>query len=169
MDERTRVSIPFKRESVSKAYSKPLPPKYYWFQFPSNGKAYPKLGLVPRLAAPCVSIPFKRESVSKAFIFVSIVVGLIVSIPFKRESVSKAFVGPHRGHWPLNRGQRFNSLQTGKRIQSRDEVREAAQEALKFQFPSNGKAYPKGQCWRRRSCRRRVFQFPSNGKAYPKV
>ena len=113
------------------------------FQFPSNGKAYPKDDIKFR-ENPCVdsfnslqtgkriqsqhkgathqttvSIPFKRESVSKVGSMngrLEMANGLIVSIPFKRESVSK-------GLEILNTLTLcilcFNSLQTGKRIQSR--------------------------------------------------
>ena len=63
------VSIPFKRESLSKAVD--------------NAFA----------CAVCVlwvSIPFKRESLSKAFMLPAIFPAVWVSIPFKRESLSKA-------------------------------------------------------------------------------
>ena len=88
------VSIPFKRESVSKdgktAYKTgSLDVK---FQFPSNGKAYPK---------------YQIQSI------------------------------PH----PSN--VCFNSLQTGKRIQSEIPYASAGNILREFQFPSNGKAYPK--------------------------
>ena len=86
-----------------------------------------------------------------------------VSIPFKRESVSKA---GRDVVYHLSGPQSFNSLQTGKRIQSflaqtimifkevsipfkRESVSKAIGLAnpylisLSFQFPSNGKAYPK--------------------------
>ena len=85
------------------------------FQFPSNGKVYPKQPTRSiKMNTARVSIPFKRESVSKAFtiakksVFISGFNSLqtgkciqswyftlgcsyrqIVSIPFKRESVSK--------------------------------------------------------------------------------
>ena len=65
--ERNHVSIPFKRESVSKGQE----------------------GVNPMLLRK-VSIPFKRESVSKGFLRFRRVGGISVSIPFKRESVSKA-------------------------------------------------------------------------------
>ena len=85
----------------------------------------------------------------------------------------------------------FNSLQTGKCIQSRsskfglplrDNVsipfkRESVSKVLKlktinwfiseFQFPSNGKVYPKCHSWFW-IARFTTFQFPSNGKVYPK-
>ena len=89
----------------------------------------------------------------------------------------------------------FNSLQTGKHIQSVECLTWSAPEQLgTFQFPSNGKAYPKTyRVFYFRRCRHSVsipfkresiskvnackqrgnhddqFQFPSNGKAYPKV
>ena len=111
------VSIPFKRESISKdvhigdvsgAIEFPFPsngkayPKHHpqtkakegnkeWFPFPSNGKAYPK----PRLFL--CSARMSR-----------------VSIPFKRESLSKE--SDLRARWQPRR---------------------------QFPFPSNGKAYPK--------------------------
>ena len=63
------------------------------FQFPSNGKAYPKESLPAHLEShheDIVSIPFKRESVSKEEDKdESFSRGNNVSIPFKRESVSK--------------------------------------------------------------------------------
>ena len=158
------VSIPFKRESVSKV--QPLT------------TTFPK--------SP-VSIPFKRESVSKVRVSVIVKETKEVSIPFKRESVSKdcrlmllATVVPSFNS--LQTGKRiqstqemrmrfgrksFNSLQTGKRIQSLM-IGFLSLFAVTFQFPSNGKAYPKGQVLNQ-SCHIELeFQFPSNGKAYPK-
>ena len=113
---RGQVSIPFKRESVSKVsflflslfmtksfnslqtgkriqsmigYTNDGLDKL--FQFPSNGKAYPKTRTFFRdHRRREVSIPFKRESVSKVEENPTITVRQdIVSIPFKRESVSK--------------------------------------------------------------------------------
>ena len=85
----------------------------------------------------------------------------------------------------------FNSLQTGKRIQSQLRAELEKARAEKFQFPSNGKAYPKrlptqdfymyhsvSIPFKRESVSKAqnnqivqdaaAFQFPSNGKAYPK-
>ena len=91
------------------------------FQFPSNGKAYPKVDAVEKcgdMGGDGVSIPFKRESLSKG--------GL------RSDAIHRYF-------------QR------------------------KFQFPSNGKAYPKWyRYWAIYRFWKRLFQFPSNGKAYPK-
>ena len=87
----TRVSIPFKRESVSKACMDPR-----------RDQNLSK-----------VSIPFKRESVSKDGKHITVGRKRLVSIPFKRESVSK--------------GQPVYQPGASKM----------------FQFPSNGKAYPK--------------------------
>ena len=63
---------------------------------------------------------------------------------------------------------RFNSLQTGKRIQSFLMNIFSSLESG-FQFPSNGKAYPKLVVFRTDQDEEAImFQFPSNGKAYPK-
>ena len=162
-----------------------------------------------------------------------------VSIPFKRESVSKdmslsSFLTIVRGFNSLQTGkciQRglivcfwsklndcFNSLQTGKCIQRLQSHPRLKLPKLPFQFPSNGKVYPKmsrngnsshrhgcfnslqtGKCIQRKlpippemvvwlcfnslqtgKCIQRWrhklkihlklqrFQFPSNGKVYPK-
>ena len=64
-----RVSIPFKRESVSKDLKNEINTvNGIMFQFPSNGKVYPKFPYFDVQHHPYakVSIPFKRESVSKA-------------------------------------------------------------------------------------------------------
>ena len=110
----------------------------------------------------------------------------MVSIPFKRESVFK--------EPPINtaalRQKRFNSLQTGKCIQSNAPrrsrpirrvsipfKREGVSKVISrhhglspntFQFPSNGKAYPKFTGYGATLKWTDEFQFPSNGKAYPK-
>ena len=91
-------------------------------------------------------------------------------------------------------GTGFNSLQTGKHIQRKlSEESEADERRSLFQFPSNGKAYPKphvlheytqvhGQSFNSLQTGKHIqredaewhpwetqtFQFPSNGKAYPK-
>ncbi len=90
-----------------------------------------------------------------------------VSIPFKRESIYK--VKENRLPCADISYQCFNSLQTGKHIQSQSRHRLIVVVNL-FQFPSNGKAYTK-VCARGARTRRNghKFQFPSNGKAYTKV
>ena len=113
------------------------------FQFPSNGKAYPKdLCLQYLGGGKDVSIPFKREGVSKVAQMLMKRMGLPafqfpsngkaypkvvrhatpsilvhVSIPFKREGVSKV---------------KLSNTTTGNVFL-----------ICMFQFPSNGKAYPK--------------------------
>ena len=89
--EKVKVSIPFKRESVSELKV-----------------------VVPRLLDnSSVSIPFKRESVSELrCVGTTAKAGITVSIPFKRESVSE-----HDGGEEIQFAKAsFNSLQTGKRI-----------------------------------------------------
>ena len=112
------------------------------FQFPSNGKADPKLPQHKEKddVAQQVSIPFKRESGSKELLHaLKHVNSITVSIPFKRESGSKdnlpvrtserenQFQFPSNGkadpkeirNSPEGVSISFNSLQTGKRIQRR--------------------------------------------------
>ena len=109
-----------------------------------------------------------------------------VSIPFKRESLSK----DADNAMVLVQNNGFNSLQTGKPIQSTSADLSKVP-YMQFQFPSNGKAYPKSQLsgllakkwvsipFKRESLSKELaikackyinpFQFPSNGKAYPKI
>ena len=61
----------------------------------------------------------------------------------------------------------FNSLQTGKHSQRNTQMSIPVEE-VKFPFPSNGKAYPKGDVTSSIVVGGDVFQFPSNGKGYPK-
>ena len=138
----------------------------YSFQFPSNGKAYPKLKSSwqnENNHKLCFnSLQTGKPIQSRCFEFVSSGRNY-VSIPFKRESLSKA---------------KAKNDDKGK--------------GDEFQFPSNGKAYPKSTpkqqskeslCFNslqtgkpiQRSIPRLSlvldtwFQFPSNGKAYPKI
>ena len=134
------------------------------FQFPSNGKAYPKTN----------SLIFKN--------FIS------VSIPFKRESVSK---GPDETE-EEETDESFNSLQTGKRIQSSElnEVQRAAVDSFNSlqtgkriqRFSQSVSQFLSHSCFNSLQTGKRIqriivvagdnadagFQFPSNGKAYPK-
>ena len=164
------VSIPFKRESLSKDYflirtewyklcfnslqtGKPIQSEIFWhphrllhpFQFPSNGKAYPKENTAAGKRA-LLDFKFQFPSNGKAYPKKTRVatesdeIGDWVSIPFKRESLSK------------------------------DSEVENAFKASEFQFPSNGKAYPKEKAEVKELLETiEKFQFPSNGKAYPKV
>ena len=61
----------------------------------------------------------------------------------------------------------FNSLQTGKCIQRKRGTSSNGHPTRTFQFPSNGKVYPKfiGNQFYLVTIK---FQFPSNGKVYPK-
>ena len=90
------VSIPFKRESLSKANIRE--------RVSREDKK--------------VSIPFKRESLSKVTTTISSSIPKatkLVSIPFKRESLSKEHL--EESTWKIKKC--FNSLQTGKPIQSK--------------------------------------------------
>ena len=87
-----------------------------------------------------------------------------VSIPFKREGISKV---PKNLEAMKELLKSFNSLQTGRHIQS-IELAKGVTHHNEFQFPSNGKAYPKAINPSKTAHFDRMFQFPSNGKAYPK-
>ena len=161
----------FQFPSNGKAYPKIIAtvdakvPQYMEFQFPSNGKAYPKRDRFDernRIYAVLVSIPFKRESGAKV-----------------RSAAGSQWMSS------------FNSLQTGKRSQRHQLWRKCCHSSVSipfkresgakegdeihfyrgddlFQFPSNGKAYPKTQDLQHHGEEVVQFQFPSNGKAYPK-
>ena len=139
------------------------------FQFPSNGKAYRK-GITCR-SKPCsanVSIPFKRESVSQgseAYHAIMVLGGCFNSLQTGKRIASYCYcrtpvlLRRHLFQFPSNgKAYRkspvmatvitaavssFNSLQTGKRIASQHLRMTTRQFWIKFQFPSNGKAYRK--------------------------
>ena len=111
------------------------------FQFPSNGKAYPKVVIRKRNSMPApasfnslqtgkhiqryvrgragnrllVSIPFKRETISKVGVTVSQQGTLYV---FQFPSNGKPYPKMDVGCRDLRGTTSFNSLQTGTRIQS---------------------------------------------------
>ena len=111
------------------------------FQFPSNGKAYPK--------------DFMRGTDDNNYL-------LVFQFPSNGKADPKKKV-VKIGLTTFS----FNSLQTGKRIQSHHtHVIETGN--IVFQFPSNGKADPKKlQAGSKARWNMDEFQFPSNGKAYP--
>ena len=115
------------------------------FQFPTNGKAYPKT--------------YEEDAAEVTLI--------MVSIPYERESLSKVFCGNINIRAKCQGS--FNSLRTGKPIQRRKNWLAFLALVVMFQFPTNGKAYPKrANGWFRRVGGWSLFQFPTNGKAYPK-
>ena len=187
------VSIPFKRESVFKVrrsiiasrkiftsfnslqtgkciqrhFVKEADGVYLVFQFPSNGKVYSKTLLEkrPQGTRSLVSIPFKRESV------------------FKDNRRSRD-----------NRTTSFNSLQTGKCIQSskrsidlmihnlvsipfkRESVFKDSRVPLFYcSWLVSFNSLQTGKCIQRRlttgdiMLSKNEFQFPSNGKVYSKA
>ena len=162
------VSIPFKRESLSKVtivtHRKFL---RHRFQFPSNGKAYPKrwTGVLANIKIIIVSIPFKRESLSKVLLAPGGQKVLrCVSIPFKRESLSKAPIFVNSTTYFIS----FNSLQTGKPIQRKSQVRECPKCRMSFNSLQTGKPIQRIPVRQTSPDTHFRFQFPSNGKAYPK-
>ena len=126
------VSIPFKRESVSKAVVDFHKAVIEAFRFPSNGKAYPKRSFAATYGCDlkrCVSIPFKRESVSKAGYNVAKAMNHWM---FRFPSNGKAYPKPHRE----SVSKEFNGIWY-----------EVHWTDIMFQFPSNGKVYPKSTGW----------------------
>ncbi len=87
-----------------------------------------------------------------------------VSIPYEREGISKVFAWSKLRNAGL---KGFNSLRTGRHIQRSHKVIRKSDMWVKFQFPTNGKAYPKPEIGNG-FIRAYGFQFPTNGKAYPK-
>ena len=144
------VSIPFKRESASKVHAS------------TRRQSTAKVIIV--------SIPFKRESASKAQNAVpDTLLGFTVSIPFKRESASKAPETPAR---PVTADMRFNSLQTGKCIESSlfySNAETHVRTFVSFNSLQTGKCIERAtQLTERQNCRSIQFQFPSNGKVHRK-
>ena len=185
------------------------------FQFPTNGKAYPKEVEYDVRRDEIVSIPYEREGISKGTLFIpkesretlsfnslrtgrhiqrEVWIGqnketAKVSIPYEREGISKGGgsdsdgmatagfnslrTGRHiqsepRRHQPI-RARCFNSLRTGRHIQRKKIGGIPSDENREFQFPTNGKAYPKTPPTARLPSETIMFQFPTNGKAYPKT
>ena len=113
------VSIPFKRESLSKGlYCIGDSANHFVFQFPSNGKAYPKA--------------FVREHIAAED-----------ATAFQFPSNGKAYPKDCRKAYPISRKKSFNSLQTGKPIQSAiqgdlNEIREIVSIPFKRESGSKG-------------------------------
>ena len=165
---RFKVSIPFKRESLSKANKMTIPKKMAIVSIPFKRESLSKVTSkrIPPQNPHCVSIPFKRESLSK---------GRCLHIPQRPRN--RCFNSLQTGK-PIQSNAMnvvatpkvgFNSLQTGKPIQ-RHYKSLTQRKIAKFQFPSNGKAYPKNELQAKNNelTQIKMFQFPSNGKAYPK-
>ena len=93
------------------------------FQFPSNGKVYPKrrrrIFVVEHRRK--VSIPFKRESVSKAFADSGYLVDVYAC--FNSLQTGKCIQSSSGRNFDTLSWKSFNSLQTGKCIQSYAEPR----------------------------------------------
>ena len=70
MFKKLNVSIPYEREGISKAIFLDIKETMMKFQFPTNGKAYPKAARKCSLKRRhLVSIPYEREGISKARAF----------------------------------------------------------------------------------------------------
>ena len=158
------------------------------FQFPSNGKVYSEAGVI------------RQYEDAKSFQFPSN--GKVYSekeMKMTKRDVIAGFQFPSNGkvyseksvkvETQQRKGGSFNSLQTGKCIQSADPAarekmgkvsipfkRESVFRALasgvpyirylRFQFPSNGKVYSENFLMNKVMLMGNLFQFPSNGKVY---
>ena len=214
------VSIPYEREGISKAtHAEPVAKVLKKFQFPTNGKAYPKQvnyaqdsgawalfqfptngKAYPKWARGCpsayrssflVSIPYEREGISKGV--------KVLRRTGRASRFNSLRTGRHIQRLTILIGLivllvlSFNSLRTGRHIQSltlnkilaarscvsipyeREGISKdvGSETELKiknttFQFPTNGKAYPKRTIEEVTKGVAKGFQFPTNGKAYPK-
>ena len=115
------VSIPYERESLSKGVrAEDKVPAKFEFQFPTNGKAYPKSGNESRYRdLTSVSIPYERESLSKDDRIFVTVLDKLFQFPTNGKAYPKL---RHRLHKTYDKDRSFNSLRTGKPIQRVDHV-----------------------------------------------
>ena len=166
-DSRCRdfVSIPFKREGTGKPLQMQIQELLQqMFQFPSNGKA--RGNQRSQLATTAVSILFQFPSNGKARgnkVIETVINGNIrisfqfpsngkargniehesevqFSIQFQFPSNGKARGNIARARHPLKMLLSFNSLQTGRHVETRVGTSVEIRTEDQFQFPSNGKA-----------------------------
>ena len=138
------VSIPFKREGISKAekYDEHME-TVIEFQFPSNGKAYPKINQAIRTYKLLkFQFPSNGKAYPKATYGTDKTPVTDVSIPFKREGISKGFTQLYQKPLPA---MRFNSLQTGRHIQSGRRPRNGERVVICFNSLQTGRHIQSGQ------------------------
>ena len=184
----TAVSIPFKREGVSKVEThREKLTEHAKFQFPSNGKAHSDSQT--RLTAT-VGTSFNSLQTGRHIqTYQRCLQGFQEVKEFQFPSNGKAHSDDEPIYFRITDENGFNSLQTGRHIQTQP-ITNAEIEAVSFQFPSNGKAHSDitiavlAQClvavsipFKREGTFRlfaaaltipykTLFQFPSNGKAH---
>ena len=115
---------------------------YDWFQFPSNGKPYPKQVIVRALGGPqhqLFQFPSNGKPYPKCLLKVLFQVRLSVSIPFKRETISKV-EQRYASSYYIRVSIPFKRETISKALHA---LREKRVLFYEFQFPSNGKPYPK--------------------------
>ena len=136
------VSIPFKRESVSQV---------------------PTISTYRTLVTKEVSIPFKREGGSQVCAFSILVLSPSVMFPFPSNGkADRKGYGVGRWRDAINR---FNSLQTGRRIASMRLLYSCLESKRYVSIPFKREGGSQG-VWRGTLERcYQSFQFPSNGKA----
>ena len=118
------VSIPFKRESLSKGLGENIQTKRveYGFNSLQTGKSIQSSAAAPPLHRAQNSFNSLQTGKSIQSLYDNLEAALRqikVSIPFKRESLSKEML---KSSGAVSRSS-FNSLQTGKSIQRRSQLR----------------------------------------------
>ena len=165
------VSIPFKRENLSKAKVAVHKGEYIKFQFPSNGKTYPKFVTITCETGDLgyVSIPFKRENLSKGTDRQSVWQG-VNRFWFQFPSNGKTYPKLTPPSREQSIALSFNSLQTGKPIQRDGEYSVSGNEITCFNSLQTGKPIQRTYKMTEKMLGKDdLFQFPSNGKTYPKA
>ena len=122
---KARVSYRFNSLQTGKCiqsnrFELPTECKHHKFQFPSNGKVYSKGCIVVNYNPgpnSFNSLQTGKCIQSTIYVYACPKGRHRVSIPFKRESVFKAMLQKSTSSWSKTS---FNSLQTGKCIQSRE-------------------------------------------------
>ena len=114
-----------------------------WFQFPSNGKTYPKKLVF--ISSSAAIQPFQFPSNGKAYpkFADTLIPPKTFEFEFRFPSNGKAYPKYMLNRWHV-------------------------EEVSAFRFPSNGKSHSKGKIYVAASSRHYKFQFPSNGKSHSK-
>ena len=137
------------------------------FQFPSNGKAYPKRINQNYEDDDAITFPFPSNGkADPKFFHISMVLELTTTCFHSLQTgkrIQRHGCRTSKGYW-----KSFNCLQTGKRIQRLTLTTDFTKHtgvSIPFKRESGSKGWP----WQPTSQSTQGFQFPSNGKADPKT
>ena len=156
------VSIPFKRESVSKGSLSRHPKSLRLSSFNSlqTGKCIQSF---ERNYAVAVETRFNSLQTGKCIQRTKSSLGSVLRltpIRFNSLQTGKCIQRLLQYRPTKSATKRFNSLQTGKCIQRDHGTDWICSERVEFQFPSNGKVYPKGKRERSFTRKRRRVSIP---------